>query len=109
MKKILLAVLAIIIFTVPAFAADVHLKWDSAQGATSYKLYMSTDNGGTWLPPVDVGNVTEYTYTGVPDHGTVLFYAAACNEFGETRQTGWGVWFNGDWLPPLATQGLTIP
>lgn len=110
MKKVLLAILAIIIFALPAFGADVSLKWDAVGGeVTGYNLYMSTDQGVTWLPPVHVGNITEYTYTGVPDTGLCLFRVAAYNVYGETVQTAWGVWYCGDWLPPLAAKGLTIP
>lgn len=109
MKKILLAILAIVLFALPAFGADVSLKWDSMEGATGYKLYMSTDQGATWQTPIDVGLVTEYVYTGVPDTGLILFRAAAYNEFGESIRTSSGVWFRGDWAPPLATTGLAVP
>jgi hypothetical protein len=102
MKRLMLVVLAVLVltFAVTAHAADVTLKWDAADGATGYILEMSTDNGTTWVNPIDVGNVTTYQVTGVPDSGMVLFRNTAYNTVGQTVRYEAGAWFNGDWKQP---------
>ena len=47
MKK-LITVVAILLFPIQAMCADVQLQWDAVDGATSYKIQMSTDMGATW-------------------------------------------------------------
>ena len=53
MKKIILAVLFVFLFSSLVLAADVKLDWDAVDGATGYKIAMSNDLGTTWLAPVD--------------------------------------------------------
>lgn len=106
MKKIFL-ILAIILVATSALAADVNLKWDPAEGATGYRIYMSADSGATWQAPVDVGNVTEYVYQGVPDSGLILFRVSSYNQNGETVKCQSGCWFRGDWIPPASASGLS--
>lgn len=91
-----------------AYAADLTLRWDASADATGYKIYQSTDSGATWDAGTDVGNVTEYTITGVPDSGLVLFRVAAYNSQGEAVRLEAGAWYNGDWKPPKAAGGLGI-
>jgi len=108
MKKLFFCILTalMLIFAVNCLAADVLLKWDAAQYATGYKLYISADNGVTWDAGIDVGNVTQYTYLGVPDTGLQLFRVSAYNQYGETITAWAGSWFNGDWIPPTEALGL---
>lgn len=100
-----------IIFTsgiLTAHAADVPLKWDPSPGATGYKVFMSTDQGETWLTPMDIGNVTAFTYTNVLEDRLILFKASAYNEGGEAVRTWSGAWYDHRKKPltPPAGQGI---
>jgi hypothetical protein len=100
-------VLAIVLFFAGlALGADATLKWDPSEGATGYKIYQSTDQGATWDAGVDVGNVTEYLYQGIPDTGLVMFRASAYNASGESIKYGSGCWYNGSFAPPEQPSGL---
>jgi len=107
MKKILLFIILTFSFVSLALAADITLRWDASEGATGYKLYISTDNGQTWDAGTDVGNVTTYTLT-VPDHQLVLIRASAYNDFGESIRTDAGVFYNSDWLAPEKPSGTGV-
>lgn len=71
MKTLILIIVAIGTFLASnAFADDYTLTWDanSEPDLAGYKLYYKVDGPG---PPydggmVDVGNVTQYTWTGLP-------------------------------------------
>lgn len=108
MKKILAVLAMVLMFCGSALAADVELKWQAAALATGYKIYQSTDTGATWDAGVDVGNVTEYTLTGVPDTGLVMWRLSAYNAYGETITSWQGGWYCGDWMPPQAAVGLSV-
>ena len=98
MKK-LIVLFVVLFFPILAYSADITLNWDPSDGATGYKLYISTDAGQTWDAGTDVGNVTTYTLA-VPDHTLVLIRAAAYNSFGESIRTDAGVFYNSDWKAP---------
>lgn len=89
-------------------AADVTLSWDSSPNATGYKLYKSLDQGATWGPPVDVGNVTTFEYKDVEETGLILFRASAYNASAESINFWAGAWYNFLWKPPESTGGLGI-
>jgi len=108
MKKILAVLAMVLMFTGTVFAADVQLKWEVAADATGYNIYKSLDNGATWDTGIDVGNVTEYIYTGVEETGLVLFKVSAYNAVGETVSDWSGAWYNKLWMPPLSAQGLGV-
>lgn len=107
MKKLLL-LLALILLASPVWAADVTLSWDAADGATGYKIYSSVDQGATWDAGQDVGSVTEYTLTGQPDSGLVLYRVSAYSAHGEAIRTWSGAWFCKDWMPPASPTGAGI-
>lgn len=72
MKKLLIALVAVVLLAVPALAKDVELAWDASEsaGVVGYKLYFHTDPDLTQRLngyPIDVGNVLQYTVTGLPD------------------------------------------
>ena len=103
-------------FSVPAFAADVQMKWDAVSGATGYKIYMSTDMGDTWDNGVDVGMAQQnptvpseriYTYQNVPEDRMVLFKGSAYNANAETIRDWSGAWYDHR-KKPLETPGLGI-
>ena len=99
MKKILFFVLVAAFLLgggVAGFAADVTLSWDQVAGADGYKLYMSTDGRQTWGPQfgVDVGDVTQYTWVGVPEDG-IDYFRASSYQMTETARLNAGAWFDG--------------
>jgi len=110
MKKLIIF-LAVIFFMTSstAFCADVVLKWDAATGATSYKIYMSVNNGTSWTVVATVGNVLTTTVANVPNTGVVLFRKGSVNSQGEIVYTSAGSWFNGAWALPGYNNSLSIP
>ena len=105
--KTLVFLLTILIASV-AYGADKQLNWDAAAGATGYKIYMSIDNAVTWDAGIDVGNVTTYLYTNIPDTGVVLFRFSAYNVNGEAIRYDSMVAHCGDCGPPQAVPGVGI-
>ena len=110
MKKIPIVIACLLFFTGVAYADDVGLKWDAVAGAGGYKIYISTDGGNTWdyNTGIDVGNVTNYVYTNVPDTGMILFRASAYNGHGEKIRYKAGVFYCGDCSPPNEPTGIGI-
>ena len=109
MKKLLfLAIIFFLLIAVPAFAADVTLSWDASQGATSYKIYLSSDNGATWDAGTDVGNVTTFVYPGVAETGLILFKISSVNSTGESISHWRGAWFDYTRQPPDYAPGLGV-
>jgi len=108
MKKLLLAVLMMFLWTGMVFAADITLKWEASTDATGYKIYKSLDLGVTWDAGIDVGNVTTHVYTGVEETGIVLFRMGAYNSFGEAIMYWAFAGYNHLWRPPLSAQGLGV-
>jgi hypothetical protein len=74
-------------FTTPCYAIDVTLEWNanSEPDLVGYKVYYDTDSGhpyyGIGSPdgdsPIDVGNVTRFTVTGLEDSETYYFAITA--------------------------------
>ena len=65
MKKLIFALLVMLMTAVPSFAADVTLAWDAntESNLAGYRLYYNTDKAGSPYPvKVDVGNILEYTF-----------------------------------------------
>ena len=108
MKKTLLLVIAFMFLSFQAWAADVTIIWDASADATGYKIYQSVDNGVTWDSGTDVGNVTTYIMTDVPDTGLVMFRTSAYNDNGESIAYWKGAWYWGDKKPPEAPTGTGI-
>lgn len=81
MKRLVLAC-ALILFALPLMAADVTLAWDAPSGPVpdGYRIYFGTASG-TYGAPVDVGNVTQYTVTGLLP-GNTYYFAATCYKTG---------------------------
>jgi len=91
-----------------SFAADVTLTWDAVAGATGYKLYMSTDQGVSWDPGTDVGDVTTYAVAGVVEDRLVMWRASAYNASNEAIRFEAGVWYDHRLKPVNPTGGLGI-
>lgn len=108
MRKLIL-VFAILFFLASiGYAEDVTLKWDASTGATGYKIYKSEDLGVTWSAPVDVGNVTTYTYLNIIETKMVLFKVSAYNSLGESVRHWSGAWYDHTKRPILTPGGTGI-
>jgi len=108
MLKAILLVLIFFLLTSPLYAADVLLKWDPSEGATGYKIQKSIDLAVTWTTPIDVGNVTTYTYTSIEETTMVLFRASAYNAVGESIRTWSGAWYDHRLKPINSPSGTGI-
>ena len=91
MKKLLLILLLI---SSTAFAANVTLDWDAVDGATGYKIQMSTDLGANWSVPVDAGTTKPFVYVNVPEDKLVMFRIAAYNDAMDVYNYHAGVWYD---------------
>jgi hypothetical protein len=100
--------IAFLLMTGLANAADVTIAWNASPEATGYKIQMSTDNGATWDSGVDVGSVLTHTLLGVADSGLVLFRAVAYNNVDDAINSWSGAWYNRDWKPPTSASGLGV-
>jgi len=101
-KKLTIAVYVIFsLFIVSAsFAAQVHLAWDPSSGEVSgYRIYYGT-SPGNHPTKVEVGNVTEYTVTGLEEGRTYYFVARAYNDYGESGDSNEVAWTAADTTPP---------
>ena len=116
MKTLMKTLIFLLIMAIAsvAYSADVSLSWSASPGATGYKVYMSLDGMATWDLGIDVGNVTAYIYTGVPDTGNVHFRYSAYDMLGPGGAMRESVRYNafngycGDCGPPPAQTGLVI-
>lgn len=108
MKKILfLTIVCILAFPISAMCATISLKWDTAAGATGYRIDQSINSGTAWTEVKDAGNVLTTTVT-APDTGLVLYRIKAYNSQGQTIRTNAGAWFNGSWSLPAPATGAGI-
>ncbi|MDF2718480.1 MAG: Fibronectin type domain protein, partial [Paenibacillus sp.] len=61
------------------------LRWAAASaedGVSGYNIYVSLDDGNTWLAPVQAGNVTEYVMDGLTNDTAYLFSITAFDASG---------------------------
>jgi hypothetical protein len=82
-----------------AFAAQVTLAWDANTdpAVAGYKLYHGTASR-TYVTPVDVGKVTQYTLTGIEEGRTSYFAVTAYDSNGnESAFSEELAWMPGSW------------
>jgi len=81
-RAVLLSLLSLLVFTIPALAGDVTLAWDpnTETDLAGYKLYIGTASR-TYGPPILLGKVTTYTVTNLAP-GTYYFAVTAYNTAG---------------------------
>jgi len=80
---VLCCVCTMFLYCHPGYAAQVTLAWDenTEPDIAGYKIYYGTASRMyNWF--LDVGNVTRYTITDIPDGGTLYFAATAYNVSG---------------------------
>ena len=92
MRSILLSILLVLLTVVLVNAKPVTLSWgpSPSSSAIGYRVYYSLNNqqmpfAGTEADqpaPIDVGNVTTYRVTGLPDTSGVYFYVTAYDQAG---------------------------
>jgi hypothetical protein len=79
------------------------LQWQKVEGADTYRLYYSEDNGATWKEcdldghTFEEATVTEEVVKVSIECGTdglKLFKVGACNRAGEAIQTDRGAWID---------------
>lgn len=103
---VVLILVAVLLWFVPANAASVTLDWDEVPGATVYRIEMSLDQGVTWQTPVEA-KTKPFVYPDVPEDRLVLFRIGAYNNFGQTVTRHIGAWFDQRKLLPV-TKGLSV-
>jgi len=122
MKKVVgLIGLVVLFLSLPTFALaeEVKIQWRVANGATGYKVAMSTNAGESWEER-DAGTVlsncdglgvetdcANFTWVDAPSTGLVIFRVGAYNQTGEAWQMKNGAWFNGSWTLPSTPRGAT--
>lgn len=90
------------------FSADLKLSWDPSDGATGYRVQISTDLGKTWSEPNDAGDSVTLTWMGAPDTGLILFRVSAYNSQGEAVNYNKGAWYRGDRGAPAMASSLGL-
>jgi hypothetical protein len=109
-KRLFISFVLLLSITSTVFAVDIKLDWNNTTGAVGYYISMSTDNGVTWLTPIDVKLVKPYTYLNVPEDKFCIFKIGSY----KNATTPIVVWnnFSGVWydyrLRDIITTGLGI-
>ena len=80
-------------------AADIHIQWDEAPGATYYKVEQSVDLGSNWTLMDQSLTSPDYIAT-VSDTGMTLLRVSNCNQVGCVVRPGSGIWAQPEWMPP---------
>jgi len=110
-----LSKISLLIFTIfllipfESIAADVTLAWEpSSSQVDGYRIYYGTTEG-VYPDSIDVGNVTQYTVTGLQDDIRYYFVTRAYNADGESDDSNYVSWINltSDSDPP--TVSITGP
>jgi hypothetical protein len=90
-----------------ASSGQVALTWTASTGATSYKVYRSTSQGGEGATAYQTGlTATAFTDTGVSNGTTYYYQISAVNTVGESARTV-EVSATPQVPPPAAPTGLT--
>ena len=104
---LLLLSLVVFIPGVFAHAEEVTLAWKPGPGeVTGYRIYCSTRSAVYSSDNIDVGNVTEYTVTGLHKSTTYYFVVRAYNSYGESGNSNEVRWppFRALYFPHVAVR-----
>ncbi len=113
MKIIIITLLTLFVSIGTALSADVNLSWNQAEGATGYKLQISTDGGITWTEVTGFSvtlftegnlNLAKTTIT-VPDDVLVLGRVASFNSVATSWRYESGFFVNSAWKIPERPTG----
>lgn len=91
-----------------ANAVDVTLRFDPVTGATGYKIERGTCASATWTGTyLDIGNVTTYVYSDIPEGEFAIFRVGAYNDSIDLSLRAYsGAWYDHR-LFPIGTPGST--
>jgi hypothetical protein len=112
MKKNLLVIsfvlFQLVIFFSNALAAEVTLAWNASGGdPDGYRIHYGT-SPGSYSQTIDVGNLTEYTVSGLQSDVTYYFVTSAYNEFGASgysNQVSWTYSVSDTQAPSVSING----
>jgi len=86
-------------------SSSISVSWNSVSGATSYKVYYTTDSSST--TKIFAGTVTEtsYTHTGLQADTTYYYYIKAVNNVGESDYSSYTYAVTPSSVPSIPTGG----
>ena len=101
----------LVIFFSNSFAAEVSLAWNPSTGnPDGYRIHYGTSSGN-YGQMIDVGNITEYTISGLNSDVTYYFVTSAYNDYGQSgysNEISWIYSANDTQTPPVPPTGLRI-
>lgn len=115
MTFLLSLIISAVAFAQVAVAADINLEWDGHKNATHYKVYMSLNNGQSWVQagpdipqpdPFPANKRITVTIENVYEEGLVLFRASSVRGEHEGIMFDKGAWYDFRLTPPNA-KGLS--
>jgi len=95
----------ILLVSTVSYAAEVTMAWNASTGdPDGYRIYFGT-SPGVYTGNVDVGNVTEYTLSGLEADTTYYFVVRAYNDSGESGNSNEVPWIyeTADMEPPVVS------
>ena len=104
----IIVTLLLLLVSYTSHAADIRLKWNPVETATSYKVFISLDTGVTWGSGIDAGGATEHVIIDLPEDALILFKVGAYNEYGANICHWAGAWYDHRRRPPDPVWGLGI-
>lgn len=86
-----------------ASGSTVQFRWNAAAGATSYTLQVSKSSSfSTSILNSNVGNVTSYSASGLPDNDSTVYWRVTANSGGGSTVSTTAQFTNAASTPPLA-------
>lgn len=89
-NRIILAILALVLMVGVAYAGQVTLAWDAnaeSENVSGYKIHWGLSTGN-YTTHIDVGNVTQYVATDLPE-GVSIFFAATAYRLSDNTESGY--------------------
>ena len=119
MKRILLAIIMLCVFSLPMLAYgqtfSAQLAWDRSTSpeVINYRIYFSTESGYPKYNYIELGDVATGTVGGLTQGTTYYFVVTALNHYGYESSPSNEVWTDGIYIPgqpgiPNTPSGLYI-